>query len=158
MELVDSARFSADAFAAQNTISLGMPRTAAYLDRLLERTNFYLAQVEPDIVRSRNPLRGEPAEFAQQRFSAEHAILPGILICLPARPEQTRSLLLIGKYPNGMTPLLISVEGLKQLEEQWVKGGSPEGWEMVVKAEIFRDTALKAWPVAFRPIPRDFWK
>jgi len=158
VELVDSARFSADAFAAQNTISLGMPRTAAYLDRLLERTNFYLAQVEPDIVRSRNPLRGEPAEFAQQRFSAEHAIHPGILICLPARPEQTRSLLLIGNYPNGMTPLLISVEGLKQLEEQWVKGGSPEGWEMVVKAEIFRDTALKAWPVAFRPIPQDFWK
>jgi len=88
VELVDSSRFSADAFASQNTISLGMPRTAAYLDRLLERTNFYLAQVEPDIVRSRNPLQAEPSEFVQQRFSAEHAIHPGILICLPARPEK----------------------------------------------------------------------
>jgi len=53
---------------------------------------------------------------------------------------------------------MISVEGLKQLEEQWIKGGSPEGWEMVIKAEILRDTALKAWPVAFRAIPADFWK
>jgi len=74
------------------------------------------------------------------------------------KARKTRSLLLIGNYPNGMTPLMISVEGLKQLEEQWIKGGSPEGWEMVIKAEILRDTALKAWPVAFRAIPADFWK
>lgn len=158
VELVDSARFSADSFANQNTISLGMPRTAAYLDKLLERTNFYLAQVEPDLVKSRNPRPGELSEFREQRLSPEHAIHPGVIICLPRRPEQSRSLLLIGEYPNGITPMLISVEGLKQLDEQWIKNGSPEGWEMVVKAEIFRDTALKVWPVAFRPIPDDFWK
>lgn len=118
----------------------------------MERTNFYLSQVGPDIVRSRNPRSGEAAEFAEQRLSPEHAIHPGIIICLPTRPEQTRSLLLVGNFPNGMTPLLISVDGLKQLDEQWQKAGSPEGWEMVVKAEIFRDIALKSWAAAFLAI------
>jgi hypothetical protein len=48
--------------------------------------------------------------------------------------------------------------GLKLLDEQWVKGGSPDSWEMVIEAEVYRDTVLKVWPVSFRAIPGTFWK
>jgi hypothetical protein len=54
--------------------------------------------------------------------------------------------------------VLTSLEGLKLLDEQWQKSGSPEAWEMVIQAEIYRDTVLKATPVACRPIPATFWK
>jgi hypothetical protein len=44
-ELVESRKFSTDAFADRNIIFLGMPRTTAgYLDRLLEKTTFYMAE------------------------------------------------------------------------------------------------------------------
>ncbi len=158
VELVGSSRFSADAFASQNTISLGMPRTAAYLDRLLERTNFYLAQVRAGYcAESKSPSRRSLGICAAAflRRTRDSSWDPDLFVG-KARKNPLSST--DWEYPNGMTPLMISVEGLKQIEEQWVKGGSPEGWEMVIKAEILRDTALKAWPVAFRAIPADFWK
>jgi len=57
-----------------------------------------------------------------------------------------------------MTSLLLSREGLKLVEEQWAKSGSPDAWEMVIEAEIYRDTILKVWPVSLRPIPSTFWE
>lgn len=157
VEVIESAKFAAGSFAVENTISLGMPRTAGYLDSLMERTNFYLARVNPDVVANRHPRPGEPAEFRESRGSPEHATHPGIVIALPRRPEGTRSLLLVGQYPNGIVPLLTSVDGMSMLEREWHKAGSPDGWEMVVQAEIFRETALRVWPVATRPISSDFW-
>jgi hypothetical protein len=77
---------------------------------------------------------------------------------LPTRPEHTRSLLLMGRTLTSMTTMLLSLDGLKLLDDQWVKGGSPDSWEMVIEAEVYRDTVLKVWPVSFRAIPDTFWK
>ena len=158
VELIESRRFGADSFAAQNTIFLGMPRTAIYLNGMLEKLNFYIARVTPDLVRNRNPRPGEPAEFQEAAYSADRRVSPAIIVMLPTRPERTRSLLLLGRALTSMTSLLLSRDGLKLVDEQWVKGGSPDAWEMVIEAEIYRDTILKVWPVSLRPIPSTFWK
>lgn len=158
VQLVESRKFAADSFATQNTIFLGMPRTAVYLDRLLAKTNFYIAQVEPDIIRNRKPQPGEQADFKEVQYSVDRRVTPAIIVQLPTRPEGTRSLLLMGRIPTSLSSMLVTLEGLKLLDEQWVKNGSPEGWEMVIQAEVYRDTVLKFSPVAFRPIPTSFWK
>jgi hypothetical protein len=158
VQLIESRKFAADSFAAQNTIFLGMPRTAVYLDRLVKKTNFYIAQVEPDLVGNRNPKAGEPAEYREVDYSSDRKVFPAIIVLLPTRPEHTRSLLLMGRTLSSMTTMLLSLDGLKLLDEQWVKGGSPDSWEMVIEAEIYRDTVLKVWPVSFRAIPDTFWK
>src|SRR5262249_53887965 len=69
--LTESRRFAADSFAAQNTIFLGMPRTAGYLGNMMEKTNFYIERVNPDRIVSRAPKPGEPAEFNETPFSAD---------------------------------------------------------------------------------------
>jgi hypothetical protein len=158
VRLTESRRFPAESFAAQNTIFLGMPRTAGYLNKMLERTNFYIAQVSPDLVRNRNPRPGEPAEFREESYSADRRLAPALIILLPARPEQTRMLLLLGRNLTSLTSVLVSLEGLKLLDEQWAKNGSPDAWEVVIQAEIYRDTILKTTPVAFRAVPATFWK
>lgn len=158
VQLIESRKFAADSFAAQNTIFFGMPRTAVYLDRLVKKTNFYIAQVSPDLVGNRNPKPGEPAEYREVDYSADRKVFPAIIVLLPTRPEKTRSLLLMGRTLTSMTTMLLSLDGLKLLDEQWVKGGSPNAWEMVIEAEIYRDTILKVWPVSFRAIPDTFWQ
>jgi hypothetical protein len=158
VRLIESRRFPAESFAAQNTIFLGMPRTAGYLNQMLEKTNFYIAQVSPDLVRNRSPKPGEPAEFREQPYSADRRLAPALIILLPARPEHTRMLLLLGRNLTSLTSVLLSMEGLKLLDEQWTRSGSPDAWEVVIQAEIYRDTILKTTPVAFRAIPATFWK
>jgi hypothetical protein len=158
VQLIESRKFAADSFAAQNTIFFGMPRTAVYLDRLVKKTNFYIAQVEPDLVGNRSPKPGEPAEYREVDYSSDRKVFPAVIVLLPTRPEHTRSLLLMGRTLTSMTTMLLSLDGLKLLDEQWVKGGSPDAWEMVIEAEVYRDTVLKVWPVSFRAIPDTFWK
>lgn len=158
VRLIESRRFPVDSFAAQNTIFLGMPRTAGYLNTMLERTNFYIASVSPDLIRSRNPRPGEPAEYREVSYSSERRLAPAIITLLPARPERTRMLLLLGRNLTSITSVLTSLEGLKLLDDQWRKSGSPDAWEMVIQAEIYRDTILKVSPVACRPIPATFWR
>jgi len=158
VNLTESRRFPAESFAAQNTIFLGMPRTAGYLNTMLEKTNFYIARVDPDVVKSRNPRPGEPAEYREVAYSADRRIAPAIIILLPARPEHTRMMLLLGYNLTSITSMLLTLEGLKSLDQQWVKIGSPDAFEMVIQAEIYRDTVLKVVPLASRPIPSSFWK
>jgi hypothetical protein len=114
--------------------------------------------VQPDIVRSRKPNPGEPSEYREVLYSIDRRLAPAIVILLPARPEHTRMLLLLGRNLTSITSLLLTLEGLKLVDEIWAKAGSPDAWEMVMQAEIFRDTVLKVFPVAARPIPPTFWK
>ncbi|HLX45865.1 MAG TPA: helix-turn-helix domain-containing protein [Bryobacteraceae bacterium] len=158
VHLIESRRFPAESFAAQNTIFLGMPRTAGYLNKMLEKTNFYIARVEPDVIKSRNPQPGEPSEYDEVDYSADRRIAPAIVILLPARPEHTRMMLLLGRNLTSITSMLLTLEGLKALDEQWVKIGSPEAFEMVIQAEINRDTVLKVTPMASKAISSTFWK
>jgi hypothetical protein len=158
VHLTESRRFAVESFAAQNTIFLGMPRTAGYLNKMMEKTNFYIERVSPDLIRSRAPNPGEPAEFREVAYSTDRRLAPAIIVMLPTRPERTRTLLLLGRNPTSISSMLLNLEGLKLIDEQWTKGGSPDAWEMVIQAEIYRDTVLKTTPVAFRPIPATFWK
>ncbi|PWT89801.1 MAG: hypothetical protein C5B56_06515 [Proteobacteria bacterium] len=157
VRLTESRRFPAESFAAQNTIFLGMPRTAAYLSQMLEKTNFYIEHVSPDVIRNRHPLPGEPAEFQEVSYSADRRVAPAIIVLLPPRPERTRMLLLLGRNQTSLSSMLVSLEGLKLLDDQWARSGSPDAWEIVIQAEIYRDTILKMTPVACRPIAASFW-
>jgi hypothetical protein len=157
VRLTESRRFPVDSFAAQNTIFLGMPRTAGYLKNMLEKTNFYIERVSPDLIKSRSPKAGEPAEFQEVTYSADRRLAPAIVVLLPPRPEHTRMLLLLGRNLTSLTSMLLSVEGLKAVDGLWVKTGSPDAWEMVIQAEIFRDTVLKTTPVACHEISPSFW-
>jgi hypothetical protein len=157
--LIDSAQFAVDASSRQNSISIGMPRNLRHLEHITSRLNFQVSKgVGPESVSNRHPRPGEPSEFHLVRYSEEHAVHPGVIACLPTRPEGSRSLLIIEEYPNGLIPLLVSVEGVRALDEQWSRGGSPDGWEMVVTSKVFRETAVKVRPIAFRQILADFWK
>jgi hypothetical protein len=158
VRLTESRRFPVESFAAQNTIFLGMPRTAGYLNKMMEKTNFYIARVNPDLIRNRAPQPGEPAEFNEVSYSVDRRLAPAIIVMLPVRPERTRTLLLMGRNLTSITSMLLNLDGLKLIDEQWSKGGSPDAWEMVIQAEIYRDTVLKTTPVAFRPISANFWK
>src|SRR5438552_14589913 len=132
VRLTESRRFPVESFAAQNTVFLGMPRTAGYLNKMMEKTNFYIARVSPDVVRSRNPRPGEPQEFQEVSYSVDRRLAPGIIVMLPARPEGTRTLLLLGRNPVSIASMLVTLEGLKLVDEEWVKSGSPDAWEMVI--------------------------
>ena len=158
VRLTESRRFPAESFAVQNTIFIGMPRTAGYLNDMLEKTNFYIAHVSPDLVRSRHPQSGEPAEYQEVTYSSDRRLAPAIITLLPTRPEGTRMLLLLGRNQTSITSLLTSMEGLKLVDDAWTKAGSPDAWEMVIQAEIYRDTVLKITPAACRPILSTFWK
>jgi hypothetical protein len=158
VRLTESRRFAAESFAAQNTVFLGMPRTAVYLNQMLEKTNYYIADVDPVVVRSRDPRVGEPAAYRETSYSADRRTAPAIIILLPTRPEHTRTLLLLGRHLTTMSSMLVTREGLRLIDEQWVKAGSPDAWEMVVQADINRDTILKFYALACRPIPASFWK
>jgi hypothetical protein len=157
--LIESRKFAADSVAAQNTVFVGMPRTAVYLDQISRKLNFYIERVEPDVVGNRNPRAGEAIEFKQVDYAADRIRFPGIIAVLPPRPEHTRTLLLLGRSPVSIATMLTSVDGLRLIDEQWRKAGSPEAWEMVIEAETYRgDTIAKVTPVAFREIRGDFWK
>jgi hypothetical protein len=158
VRLTESRRFPAESFAAQNTICLGMPRTAGYLNQMLEKTNFYIERVSPDVIRNRAAKPGEPAEYQEVAYSSDRRLAPAIIILLPPRPEGTRMLLLLGRNLTSLASLLVSLEGLKRVDEMWTQNGSPEAWEMVIQAEIYRDTVLKTTPVACRSIAPGFWK
>ena len=158
VRLTESRRFSAESFAAQNTIFLGMPRTATYLSQMLDKTNYYMASADPEIIKNRNPQAGEPAEYREISYSSDRRISPAIIVLLPMRPEHTRMLLLLGKHLTTMSSMLMTRDGLRMIDEQWTRAGSPDAWEMVVQAEIYRDSILKFSALATRPIPSTFWK
>lgn len=159
VEVIESRKFGADSVARRNTIFIGMPRTAVYLDEIAQRLNFYIERVEPDVVGNRHPAAGEAKSFQQIDYSADRIRYPGIIALLPPRLENTRSLLLLGRSPGSIATMLTSADGLRRIEDQWRKGGSPESWEMVIEADTYRsDTISKTACVAFRAIPADFWK
>jgi hypothetical protein len=158
LTVMESRKFAADSVGARNTIFLGMPRTAVYLNNISKKLNFYIERVEPDVIRNRRPLPGEQNEFNEVDYSADRIRFPGIIALLPPRPEHTLSLLLLGRSPVSMATMLSSSDGLRLLEEQWRKGGSPKAWEMVIEADVYRgDTVARVTPVAFRAISGDFW-
>ena len=158
VSLIESRKFSPESFSSHNTIFLGMPRTTAgYLDPIIDNLNFYLENVDPDVVRSRTQKPAEANQWRETSFSADRKTYPAIIVALPTRPERTRCLLLLGRQLTGPVSMLMSLDSAKRVEEELAKAGNPAAWEMVIEAEMFRDTVVKTRPVAFRTIPNDFW-
>lgn len=159
VDMIESQKFSTESLGSTNTIFLGMPRTTTHLEPFLTRMNYYISRVSPDVVVSRNPKPGEIREFRQATQAVDRSTYPAIIAFLPARPEQkTRSMFLLGRILHGVTSILMSREGLAEIDEAWVNAGSPDAWEMVIEAQVFRDTVHRVRPVAFRSIAQDFWK
>jgi hypothetical protein len=158
VDLVESRKLAADAPSSRNTIFIGMPRTASYLDPMTAKANFYIESVEPDVIGNRAPVGNEPEEFREVSYAANRAIVPAIITMLPKRPEGTRSLLLLARRLSGMSSILLSPSGLRQIDAAVEKSGSPDSWEMVINAEIQDDTVLRVWPVATRAVSASYWK
>jgi hypothetical protein len=158
VNLVESRKLPADAAGSLNMVFLGMPRTANYLDPMVAKANFYIAGVLPDVIGNRHPLANEPSDFREVVYSSDREVVPAIVTLLPKRPEGTRSLLLMARRLNGLGSILLSPSGLRQIDEELARNGSPDSWEMVIDAEIQDDTVLRVWPVAIHPIPLSFWK
>lgn len=149
VELLVSSDLPIDHSSDRNTVFVGSPRTAGVLRESLIESNYFFEQTYPTVVRSRRPMPGEPAAFTESMQSPQRHTIPAIVTLLPAAPYGTRSLLLAGRYTTAMASLLASDEGLKLVEERWVQAGRPDGWEMVIQAEIHGETILRAWPVGF---------
>jgi hypothetical protein len=133
-------------------VFVGSPRTAGVLRESLIDSNFFFEQTYPTVVRSRRPAPGEPDTFTETTQSPQRLSVPAIITLLPAAPRGTRSLLLAGRHATAMASLLASDGGLNLVEERWIQAGRPDGWEMVMQAEIHGETVLRAWPVGFRAI------
>jgi hypothetical protein len=156
--MVESRKLSADATSTFNTVFIGMPRTAGYLDAILARANFYIASVEPDVIDNRKPAPGEPKQFREIIYGSNRELIPAIIMLLPKRPESTRSLLLLARRLDGLTSILLSASGLRQIDEALARSGAPDAWEMVVEAEVQDTTVLRVWPAAVRAIAADYWR
>jgi hypothetical protein len=160
-EITDSPNLAADTASGQNTIFLGAIRGYASNDRvkqILERTNFYAIEAEPTVMGNRHPTQGEASEYREVDFSTEHKVVPELVTLLPVTSNGTRTLLLIGQNTSVFNLLLMSPDGLKLIDEQWMKAGSPDSWEMVIQAEINGEKVLRLQPLAIRKIQASFWK
>jgi hypothetical protein len=58
----------------------------------------------------------------------------------------------LGRYLTGAASMLLTADGLRTLEAEREKAGSPDAWEMVVESETYRDTLLNVRARAFRQI------
>jgi hypothetical protein len=54
--------------------------------------------------------------------------------------------LVLGRYLTGAASMLLTADGMRTLEAEREKAGSPDPWEMVVEAELYLDTLLRACP------------
>ena len=79
------------------------------------------------------------------------------MILAPAKAGNSQILVLVGRNLTCLTSLLTTPGGLRTVDEEWVKGGAPKSWEMVVQAELYGDTVLNVAPAAFRPLLPTFW-
>jgi hypothetical protein len=158
IDVIESADLSKEALLRQNTILVGSPNSGAHMRELLGKTNFSLVRGSPSLVRNRSPHPREPAEFEEQLLSKERKIWPGVIAWLPEGPEGSRTVLLVGRWSTALASFLTSTDGMRMVERELKKLGNPDGWEMVVQAEIQADTTvLRTWVVAARQIPASYW-
>lgn len=108
------------------------------------------------MIGNRHPLPNEASDFREVVYSSDREVVPAIVTLLPKRPEGTRSLLLMARRLNGLGSILLSPSGLRQIDAELARNGSPDSWEMVIDAEIQDDTVLRVWPVAIHPIQPSF--
>jgi hypothetical protein len=159
-ELIESRYLPADSANTRSAIFFGGARLYSAADQItqaLARTNFGIS-AEPSIVTNRNPRPGEMSEYRLVDYSKEHRIVPELMILLPKTPNGGRSLLLLGASPPAFLYVLLSTDGLRRAEERLKTEGSPESWEMLIRAEVNGDTILRVDFLAARPLPETFWK
>jgi hypothetical protein len=155
---VEGAAYAADLYGAHNTIFIGLPSSSPYIRRFSEKTNFRIVNNIPLIVENKHPAPSEPARYNETEFSEKRRSCPGILVFLPRKAAGARTMLLAGRFANAFSSMLLSAEGLKLIDDAWRRAGAPDGWEMVLMAEIENNTTVvKTTPVTVRAIGPDFW-
>ena len=147
-------RLGIDSSRDQNTIVIGGPLNTTRFHPLLSNFEIEAPPGAPALIRNRHPKVGEPSQFGELIQSDDRITFSGIIALLPRSHEGTSSLLLIGRNPTALVSMLMSAEGLRRLEDRWNQEGQPDAWEMVVQAEMDRDTVLNIRPVGFRPMSR----
>jgi hypothetical protein len=125
VRLTESRRFPAESFAAQNTIFLGMPRTAGYLKQMLDKTNFYIAKSAPTSYGTASRARRTGGLSGKYPTRPTGGSAPAIITLLPRAPSGPACSCSWDEISN-LTSVLLSLEGLKILDEQWRKTGSPD--------------------------------
>jgi hypothetical protein len=153
VQFVPASNLTVEAAGNQNTIFIGIPQSMDRIHDLLETTNFYIEVGGAGVVQNRKPKTGELKEYAEEAQSPRRRTTPGIIALLPRDGGAVRTLVLAGRNPTSLAWLLTSDEGLKVLEQERRRGGSPDYFEMAVEAEIDGDAVLKVWPVGFRQVP-----
>lgn len=151
VRLAVSPRLGIDSSREQNTIVIGGPLNTTRFHSLLSH---FEIETEPTLIRNRHPRMGEPSEYGESVESDDRFTFSGIIALLPRSRGRTGTLLLICSNPAALVSMLMSAEGLRRLEERWNQEGQPDAWEMVVHAEMDRDTVLSVEPVGFRPVSR----
>jgi len=144
-----SPRLGIDSSRDQNSIVIGGPINTKRFHSLLSHFGIETA---PALIRNRRPRTGELPQYGDTILSDDRISFSGVIALLPRSHEGTGSLLMIGRKPSALVSMMMSAEGLRNLEDRWRGEGEPEAWEMVVQAEMDRDTVLNVRPVAFRPV------
>lgn len=154
-----SASLAADAVNSHNLIFLGAPRDYPADDKvrqILTKTNFEPSFKMPPVMLNRHPRAGEPAAYRDLEPSVQQKLRYNLLVLPPAMRSGVRTLLVLGHAPLAYITGLRLPEALDQLEKQWLNGGSPDAWEMVVEVEMNGETVHSVTPKAFRAIDSKF--
>jgi hypothetical protein len=158
VELVEGASYPSDLASKHNTIFVGLPHSSPYLRNFAEKMNFRIATGIPLTIENKRPGAGEPARYDEKVLSEKRRICPAILALLPAKTDGGRTMILSGRFVNTFSSMLLSADGLKVVDEELRRIGSPDAWEMVIEAEIENSTTIiRTTPLAARAIPAGFW-
>lgn len=139
-----------EALDDENVIAVGTWGTLTPLKHYLDRMDFHLSAHE-STVRISHRLPGEPAEVGSYVESGERNIMPGVVAFLPGMNGRSHLLLLAGRHTAALVSALTSTVGLDQLHKIWKDKGSPEYFEVIIKAEMRGRVLMRASPVALHP-------
>jgi hypothetical protein len=139
-----------DALDSENLIAVGTWGTLTPVRPYLEHLDFELGQHE-ESVRVRNAASGESSLIKGDSESPDRTIWPGVIAVIPGKTGQTKLLILASRYTAVLVSFLTSSNGLDQLANIWKAKGSPEYFQLVLKAEISGRGLVRSWPVVLHP-------
>jgi hypothetical protein len=152
VDVLSMVDFTVDEKEGNNLILIGTAGFSSRFRDLLDRTNF-IPIAKGDLVRNRNPLPGEPAEFVQRIESAKRRTVPGFVGVLPIGNRGNRVLAMIGVENQALGTCVTTPSCLAEIDTNWRKQGSPTFFEAVVESNVDAGRVLSTHPIAMRPFP-----
>ncbi len=149
---------SVESTTENNVVLLGTPWiTEKYTKPLEDHPNFYYTteytdKGEKHPILNSSPRRGEPSRYETKTQSDARRTSYGLIAVLPSKGSNARILSMTERPSLPLVSFLSAPASLELLDKMWRQEGSPDYFEVVVGAEMDRDTVLKTWPVAIRAI------